>query len=193
MIKWTLISSLRARLAGKHWIRFIKPYKMLPALGLVTIHSCFVHLHKAVYKLTGQKKMCHNSFFLQNKVQKNTESRWLAAKIYRRSTDVPNHQLSLMFWLSPPPPSPWAADVTAATLETKQTNKPQAPKTHTGATNSALRHVICSESEISSSFSSTVPFIHPHYMKPDWKKRKITWNWRLHNLCLLLLSANCDR
>lgn len=87
MIKWTLISSLRARLAGKHWIRFIKPYKMLPALGLVTIHSCFVHLHKAVYKLT-TKKMCHNNFFLQNKVKKNTESIWLAAKIYRRSTDV---------------------------------------------------------------------------------------------------------
>lgn len=70
MIKWTLISSLRARLAGKHWIRFIKPYKMLPALGLVTIHSCFVHLHKAVYKLTGQKKCATTIFFFRIKSKK---------------------------------------------------------------------------------------------------------------------------
>lgn len=174
MIKWTLVISWWAGLALKHWIRFIKAHKSLPALVGVTdpqIQLC-PHSWKSVYKL--MKKMCHSKwFFLQNGIHDIIDSTSLAAMIYQRRRHLPDHQLSQTFsCLSPCQPEYWAAAVTAATLETEEQTYHNLPRSTARETNSDLRHFISSHSEISSSFTSfPVP--------------------RQEN-CLLLPSAICD-
>ena len=103
----------------------------------------------------------------------HTDSIWLAAK-KKRSTDTNRTTYSAWCFLVWAPV--WAADVTAAPLETKNTSKPKTAEINTETTNSDLRLFVCSESKISqawSGFSSAILF--PHL---------VIWNMPEKRYCL---------